>query len=114
MPIPNSRGNANLVMKCKVCKNPGHITIAETKKLTSSSEDDVETEEIIEGPLVTLECRGLEILEYKAMNLLVVGKSGSKFEDVDLSDTWCEYDEKKKVNIMCDNTTVSIIRNKSK
>ena len=102
-------------MKCKICKNPGHITIAEIKIIQSNAnpEDEIE-EEILEGPLVTVECRGLEILEYRAINLAVIGKSGEKFFDADLTDTWCEYDDKKKANVMCDNTVISIVRNKSK
>ena len=100
-------------MKCKNCKNVGHISIIEENKITSDTEPEVPNEEL-KGILFTIECRGLDVLEYRAINLLVTSKSGTKFEDADLTDTWCEYDEKTKLNVMIDQTKIEIVRNKSK
>ena len=53
--------------------------------------------------LATFECRGVELLTWNCQGLTIKAKnSGTIFEDVDLTDTWVDYDENQGVNCLVD------------
>jgi hypothetical protein len=54
-------------------------------------------------PLATFECRGIEPLTWNCQGLQVISESGESFNDVDLTDTWVDYDEKLGANCLIDN-----------
>ncbi|ORZ33171.1 hypothetical protein BCR44DRAFT_49202 [Catenaria anguillulae PL171] len=87
MAISGSRGEANVVMKCKFCKREGSIRIVDNS-VVEWAEDQ---------PLVRFECRGIDITKWHPKGGWTVyagNDSPTKWTDVDLSDDWMEYDEK--------------------
>ncbi|KAJ3263044.1 hypothetical protein HK104_006699 [Borealophlyctis nickersoniae] len=88
----NSRGVANLVMKCKFCKAEGTINL----DLDSLNPYTIEKSGKF-APIIRLESRGFEPTEWApAEDFVAEGvESGTKFEGIDLSENeWAEYDEK--------------------
>jgi len=86
-------GEANLVQKCSFCSRSGTISLIDGhgKPLTL---DDSETGKF--APLILLDCRGMEAVEYIPKDGWVAqgAESGTKF-DIDLSDgDYSEYDAK--------------------
>ncbi|KAI9218597.1 hypothetical protein BC828DRAFT_388149 [Blastocladiella britannica] len=86
--ISGSRGEANLVMRCKFCKREGSINVV----VPSSGPTAANWAE--DQPLVVLECRGIDVTEWHAMDGWTVASESGKWSDVDLSEDWVEYDEK--------------------
>ncbi|KAI8821442.1 uncharacterized protein EV422DRAFT_42632 [Fimicolochytrium jonesii] len=89
----NTRGVANLVMKCKSCKNEGTANIlVETLKpyqLQSSGKF---------APIIQIESRGLEPVDFGVADGWQAegAESGTPFKDIPLGEgeEWAEYDEK--------------------
>ncbi|KAJ0986528.1 hypothetical protein J5N97_004931 [Dioscorea zingiberensis] len=92
VPIPNSRGTANLVQKCKLCGREGTIQMVpkhgEPLTLERSQKEEF-------AKLMVFDCRGFEPIEFSFGDGWVVeSTSGTKF-NADLSgDDFAEYDEK--------------------
>jgi hypothetical protein len=75
-------------MKCKFCDHWGSIDII-PKSLNSMKSDQNEFQ-----PLVAVEARGWEPLSWIPTDgFCGVGIKGTKFNDIDLSDEWVDYDE---------------------
>ncbi|KAJ1928700.1 hypothetical protein IWQ60_001799 [Tieghemiomyces parasiticus] len=89
--ISGSRGEANLVMRCKFCKREGSLSfegITQPYPIEKSGQF---------APIVTVECRGLEPVDFEPMDGWKVkgAESNTVFDEVDLSDDmWADYDEK--------------------
>lgn len=103
VPIPKSRGQANLVQKCKFCGRDGTITMIQGsgRPLTG---DDCEAGKY--APLMSFDCRGLEPVEYSfgGDQWKVETTAGTVFENVDLSvGDWAEYDEKGNMPVSVSN-----------
>lgn len=103
VPIPKSRGQANLVQKCKFCGRDGTITMIQGsgRPLTG---DDCEAGKY--APLMSFDCRGLEPFEYSfgGDQWKVETTAGTVFENVDLSvGDWAEYDEKGNMPVSVSN-----------
>ncbi|KAF2145380.1 uncharacterized protein K452DRAFT_119246 [Aplosporella prunicola CBS 121167] len=89
--MSGSRGEANFVWKCKLCKREHSASILAAPAAYAQAEPP-KRQKIIE-----FDCRGLEFVEFKpdgdwqATGL----ESGTKFESIDLSEgDWYDYDEK--------------------
>ncbi|KAK1069098.1 hypothetical protein LTR12_012713 [Friedmanniomyces endolithicus] len=86
-----SRGDANFVWRCKNCKREHSANITDTPK-AYPQQSPAKAKNIL-----TLDCRGLEFVEFKAdgaWKATGVG-SGTKFADIDLTEgEWFDYDEK--------------------
>ncbi|WKY13286.1 hypothetical protein Q1695_004250 [Nippostrongylus brasiliensis] len=91
--VPGSRGEANLVEKCKLCNRVNTVAIVEGSiGKYNAAEHNEEWQ-----PMIQLDCRGLEPIEFDPrMGWTAVGtESGTVFEDIDLSEkVWADYDEK--------------------
>ncbi|XP_021739079.1 UPF0587 protein C1orf123 homolog [Chenopodium quinoa] len=97
VPIPKSRGQANLVQKCKFCGREGTITMI-PKSGRYLTGDDCEAGKFVR--LMSFDCRGLEPVDYSfgGDQWKIITTAGTVFENVDLSDgDWADYDEKKKM-----------------
>eukprot|EP00033_Pygsuia_biforma_P001789 GCRY01002000.1.p2 GENE.GCRY01002000.1~~GCRY01002000.1.p2 ORF type:complete len:158 (-),score=33.85 GCRY01002000.1:28-501(-) len=94
-PLMSGRGEANLVMKCKLCQRAHYMDIIKgsVKPYTSESSGM--------EPLVVFECRGMEPVAWYPRNGFVAhaAESSTVFDDVDLSDEWAEYDEAKDQSV---------------
>jgi len=95
--LSSGRGEASLVLKCKLCKRENSIDILKDS-LSPYLEDDVPKFKTI----VTFDCRGVEPVDFSPR----VGweaeglESGTKFTDVDLSEEdWSDYDEKASESV---------------
>ncbi|KNE72742.1 hypothetical protein AMAG_17072 [Allomyces macrogynus ATCC 38327] len=90
MPMSGSRGDANLVMKCKFCRREGSISYVDT--FTAP-----------DAPFSTpkVECRGLDITAWhpRAGWTVTASESATVWTDVDLSEDWFEYDDKAGVPV---------------
>lgn len=93
--ISNSRGTANLVMKCKFCKSEGTVEIIQ-KSLQPFIEDQPGFQ-----ALVALECRGFEPSKWFPVDKFTAEgtETLTRFEDIDLNDDFCDYDEKNQESI---------------
>ncbi|KAI8917596.1 hypothetical protein DFJ77DRAFT_509069 [Powellomyces hirtus] len=94
----NGRGVANLVMRCKGCKNEGTANIiAETLKAYGIENNGQY------APLVQLECRGLEPIAWgPADGWKAKGaESDTPFAEIPLGEgeEWAEYDEKASLPV---------------
>eukprot|EP00898_Chlorokybus_atmophyticus_P001094 jgi/Chlat1/1986/Chrsp158S02314 len=92
--IPNSRGEANLVQKCKFCGRFGTINFVEEKGKTRASGEY--------APFLLLECRGVEPVTWHPRDGYTAesAASATRFDDVDLSDgEFVDYDEKGKASV---------------
>ncbi|KAF2716023.1 DUF866-domain-containing protein [Polychaeton citri CBS 116435] len=102
-----SRGEANFVWKCKNCKREHSANIVDTPKLYP-----------LQSPakpqnIITIDCRGLEFVEYKADGewKAAGAESGSKFTGIDLTEgEWYDYDEKASEEVSITNIKWEIRR----
>ncbi|KAK2945873.1 putative Eukaryotic protein of unknown function (DUF866) [Blattamonas nauphoetae] len=93
--VPGSRGSANLLFKCKNCRRDCNIVLETDFQpyLLEHSET--------KRPIVTMECRGCEPVEFRPDgNWACDGaETRSKFNEMDITDEWYEYDEETKEEV---------------
>ncbi|XP_056176964.1 uncharacterized protein LOC115670917 isoform X2 [Syzygium oleosum] len=65
-PIPNSKGTAHLVQKCKFCEREGTVTMIPGRGRALTQED---SESGKYAPLMLFDCRGYEPVEYSFRGL---------------------------------------------
>ena len=86
--LPNGRGAANLVQKCKGCSAPFSVDVSVIKgaALTAAAPSAV---------LAELECRGAVPTSWVAGEGWIVVAAGGEqtWDDVDLSEDFCDFDE---------------------
>ncbi|PWW74633.1 DUF866-domain-containing protein [Tuber magnatum] len=91
--LSKSRGEANFVYKCRNCTRESSATIkTEPKAYTAASPP---TKQVI----IEFECRGCELTEFRVSGKwgaegISEGASRSRFDEVDLTEDWYDYDEK--------------------
>ncbi|KAI9724186.1 MAG: hypothetical protein M1828_003931 [Chrysothrix sp. TS-e1954] len=86
-----SRGEANFVWRCKMCKREHSASIKTTPAPYTYSSPPKRQK------IIDIDCRGLEFVDYKADgDWQAKGiDSGTKFTGMDISDgEWYDYDEK--------------------
>ncbi|BFZ62603.1 hypothetical protein YB2330_003704 [Saitoella coloradoensis] len=85
--IAGSKGTATWVWRCKNCKR---------ESSASFENAPVSYDKEAPKPILTFECRGCEFVEFKPDGEWVCQgeESGTKFEGVDLTEDWYDYDEK--------------------
>lgn len=91
--VSGSRGEANLVEKCKLCSRVNTVAIVSDSIGKYNAADHNEEWQ----PLIQLDCRGLEPIDFDPrMGWTAVGtESGTVFDEIDLSEkVWADYDEK--------------------
>lgn len=94
--LPTGRGTANLVMKCKNCSS----AISLSFKGPFKSYVNIEDESPRPQTLATVECRGAEVFGWASRTgFTCTGLTGFKFEDLDLSDDFADYDESTNVPV---------------
>lgn len=88
--MQKGHGVANFLMKCKECKRSMSISINEKSHFKIECETGND-----EGKLASFDCRGCELIKWIPKEGLTFEavESGYIFEDVDISDVWCGYDE---------------------
>ncbi|KAI9179306.1 hypothetical protein H9P43_005969 [Blastocladiella emersonii ATCC 22665] len=103
--ISGSRGEANLVMRCKFCKREGSINIVPKSMTADNALDDGKA-------IVHLECRGIDVESWHARNGWKVYAADSKttWLDADLSDDWFEVDEKTSNPVSISDVQTSVKR----
>ncbi|KAJ2800216.1 hypothetical protein H4R20_004141 [Coemansia guatemalensis] len=106
--ISGSRGDANLVMKCKFCKREGSATIV-SKPIEYTDKDSGKFASIL-----SIECRGLEPVEFEPRDgWRVVGTESQAKFDVDLTEgEWYDYDEDAGVEISVTEIKAQFVRAK--
>ncbi|CAO2818019.1 unnamed protein product [Amaranthus hypochondriacus] len=110
-PIPKSRGQANLVQKCKFCEREGTVTMLPDAPSSGTkmrcrplTGDDCEAGNY--APIMFFDCRGIEPVEYYfgGSQWKVETTAGTIYENVDLSGgDWAEYDEKGEMPVSISN-----------
>ncbi|KII93877.1 hypothetical protein PLICRDRAFT_36098 [Plicaturopsis crispa FD-325 SS-3] len=88
---------AHFVWRCGMCKRE-----SSAKFETASPPQPYAAENGQYGPLVTIECRGLEFVGFDPRGTWKCrgAESGTVFDDVDLSEgEWVDYDEKAAVPV---------------
>ncbi|XP_022656002.1 UPF0587 protein C1orf123-like [Varroa jacobsoni] len=92
--IPDKRGKANLVIKCKLCRRQNTIDILPD---TIKPYSDSNKFQLIAG----FECRGAEPIDFHPSNgWIAKTEKGSTFKEVDLSEKeWADYDEKQSQTV---------------
>ncbi|KAJ9071061.1 hypothetical protein DSO57_1000738 [Entomophthora muscae] len=99
--LSNSRGEANLVIKCKFCSRESSASVDTSCPIKPY---DIENSGKF-APFVTFECRGLEFVEFEPRDgfLAFGAESRTKSDEIDLTEgEWADYDEKSctEVSIM--------------
>ncbi|PPQ62744.1 hypothetical protein CVT24_000438 [Panaeolus cyanescens] len=86
---------AHFVWRCGLCKRES------SAKFDSSPIRPYEEENDQFGPLLTIECRGLEFIGFDPRGIWKCeGTTGAIFNEVDLTEgEWNDYDEKAKVPV---------------
>ncbi|KAK6758273.1 hypothetical protein RB195_015845 [Necator americanus] len=111
--VPGSRGEANLVEKCKLCNRVNTAAIVSD---SVGSYDSVEHNEEWQS-MLQIDCRGLEPFEFDPRNgWKAVGcESGTVFDDIDLSEkAWADYDEKVGAATEISDIEVRFVHSKTK
>ncbi|KAG0708771.1 DUF866-domain-containing protein [Suillus ampliporus] len=94
--ISGSRGSANLVWRCGICKKESSASFVDepSKPYTAESNGQFAT-------LLKMECRGLEFTNFDPRGQWICkGEKGTVFSGVDLEDDdWVDYDEKAKIDV---------------
>lgn len=91
--ISGSRGEANFVSKCKICRKDCNITIEKSKKAEYTFEDSEEGKYV---DLLIIEARGVDLVKFIPENgfFEAKGTKGTKFEEIDLSEgEFYDYDD---------------------
>ncbi|KAJ3070949.1 hypothetical protein HDU98_006021 [Podochytrium sp. JEL0797] len=98
--IPNSRGEANFIMRCKSCKAHTNANIIKDSFKPYTS-DNASPQSIL-----TIETRGLDFIDWKpthGQNWIAEGvESGMVFNDVEFEEgerDWAGYDEKSSCSV---------------
>ncbi|KAF2088940.1 DUF866-domain-containing protein [Saccharata proteae CBS 121410] len=89
--VSGSRGEANFVWRCKLCKREHTATITAAPAAYTQASPPTRQK------VIEFDCRGLEFTEFKPDgNWTATGlESNSKFEEIDLTEgEWFDYDEK--------------------
>lgn len=87
----SGRGLANFVMKWKDSKRQCNVSIVDVGVPGEYTANDTDFVAII-----GFECRGCEIVTWHPTSddlFLVTSENGETFEDVDLTDDWCDVEE---------------------
>ncbi|KAJ2159006.1 hypothetical protein GGF46_003339 [Coemansia sp. RSA 552] len=88
--ISGSRGEANLVMRCKGCKREGSMSIMDEQPRAFTDQDKGFV------TMLALDCRGMEPVEFDPCGEWKArgSESGTVFDDVNLDEgEWFGYDE---------------------
>jgi hypothetical protein len=88
--MQKGHGTANFFMKCKECQRPIYIEINKKSPFNLQCETGND-----EGVLAIFECRGGVLKKWIPREGIIIEAidSGTNFEDVEVSDIWCEFDE---------------------
>ncbi|ORY53998.1 hypothetical protein BCR35DRAFT_296853 [Leucosporidium creatinivorum] len=111
--ISGSRGEANFVWRCTLCKREHSINFDSSLDRSKAVYTAEQSEEQKFAAIAVLECRGCEITAFDPKGIWSCKgtESGTKFEEVELSleepDGWTDYDEKS-------NEPVSVMEFESK
>lgn len=102
-------GNHNAIWSCKFCKNQ----ISADVNTKSYGEFDAEKSSNPQKVIV-FDVRGAEPvdLEWDGSWIATAAESEETFEDVDLSDDWCDYDEKSSNSVSIMNPVVKFEKTK--
>mmetsp|Transcript_32279 Transcript_32279/g.86109 ORF Transcript_32279/g.86109 Transcript_32279/m.86109 type:complete len:165 (+) Transcript_32279:3-497(+) len=91
MEVEGVRGaSVNMQIKCKGCSRVNDISIVDEDGGEFVADSDKWQ------TIASFECRGVDLHEYEVRDgyYVVAADGKTRFEDADLSDDWCEVDEK--------------------
>ncbi|KAK3821616.1 MAG: DUF866-domain-containing protein, partial [Benniella sp.] len=106
--LSTGRGEANLVMKCKGCKNEGSASF-QSKPVAYVPESSKYS------TIVKFDCRGLELVGFEAREGWKAkgDESGTVFEDIDLTEgEWVDYDAKSGLPVSISNIECQFVKDK--
>ncbi|KAH7982371.1 hypothetical protein HPB52_004285 [Rhipicephalus sanguineus] len=92
--MKGSRGEANLVLKCKLCSRENSMDVLNDKIQAYNADNSSEFVTV-----VIFECRGVEPVAFDARDgfTATAAESGTIFDDVKFENKeWAEYDEEGK------------------
>ncbi|KAK9462272.1 uncharacterized protein V1516DRAFT_674184 [Lipomyces oligophaga] len=95
--ISGSRGEANFVWKCKMCRREGSASFVRQKPNSYDEEDSGKWK-----PIVEFEVRGLEFTAFKVEGpwRCKSAVNNTVFDELDLQeDEWFDYDEKASTEV---------------
>lgn len=113
-PVPGGRGEANLVVKCKLCSRVNsagaYLTSFSFVTEYSSSLSDLIPKSVAAyrqedsenfRTIVQLECRGIEPTDcFFSRGFVATSESGTTFPEVDLEEgEWVDYDDKNNASV---------------
>lgn len=111
--LAGSRGEAHFVMKFdKASKHEAYLNVLDVKGVTRPVTAADSGKWV---PVVAFECRGLEPVAYHPEEeWLATGAGGQRFEGVNLSDDWADYDEKlgDSVSVMAFESKFELLKGK--
>ncbi|EGT37127.1 hypothetical protein CAEBREN_32297 [Caenorhabditis brenneri] len=90
--VPGSRGEANLVEKCKLCGRVNTLTILGDNFKSYNIEENEKWQKI-----AIFDCRGIEPFDFDPRDEWIATsvETGNPFRDIDLSEKeWVDFDDK--------------------
>jgi len=105
--IPGSRGEANYIYRCKLCKSVNTLNIVKDSRQPYLSEHVPKM-----MPIVTFEVRGLLVVDFAFGEGWKVASSESShvFEEASLDDDFCDYDENANCPVGVTELQFSIVK----
>lgn len=112
--MPGSRGEANLVIKCKLCSRVNSAGLAScctyllvsnhffpTDLIPNSTAAYRQEDSDKYKTIVQLECRGIEPTDcFMGQGFIVTSEAGTTFADVNLEEgEWVDYDERSNSSV---------------
>jgi hypothetical protein len=96
-------GVANFRMTCKNCEKVMTIGLEKAKSSFEYNIEDGQAE------IAKFECRGCTLVKWHPEPLIVESESGFVFNDVDVTENWCGYDENTKDSCLIEEPLESTI-----
>ncbi|CCE79920.1 Piso0_003012 [Millerozyma farinosa CBS 7064] len=94
--VTGSKGSANFVYRCRMCKSEHSASISRTDRKYTSDDNGKAV------PLLIIDARGVDFTEFKPVGQFQCtgAGSGTAFDEVDLEDgEWFDYDDKEGAEV---------------
>ncbi|GAA5903398.1 hypothetical protein JCM6882_006537 [Rhodosporidiobolus microsporus] len=113
--ISGSRGEANLVWRCQMCKREHTISFDDSFKRDKAAYTLENSEEQKFASLAVLECRGCEVTQFDPKGVWTCkgSESNTVFDEVEISldePEWNDYDEKSSAPVSVMEVETKVVR----
>ncbi|PLW12242.1 hypothetical protein PCANC_18808 [Puccinia coronata f. sp. avenae] len=112
-PLSGSKGSANLVWKCQLCKREASASFIDLNLKSFPAYTKAQSQEHQSQWLCKVECRGCEFVEYDLRGQwnCKAAESQTEFKGIEFEEgEWHDYDEKSGLPVSVTNVQTEIVR----